>query len=93
MRALLHVDVVTLARVLLRVECVERTKLCNDIFDRAHAADKYRKRFRKHHVHYGTGSVASACGSLKKAPEPFLSNKVYAHCLKIIFERVLAGLP
>ncbi len=91
MRALLHVDVVTLARVLLSVDCFERIKLCDHIFDRAQAADKYRKRFGKYHICYGTGSVASACQALAKAPEPFLSNREYAHCLKIIFQRVLIG--
>lgn len=91
MRALLHVDVVTLGRSLLAVEAVKRAQLCDNIFDQAHAADKYRKRFGTYHRHWGSGSLASACWNLEKRAEPFLSDRDYAECLKIIYERVLHG--
>jgi len=91
MRAISHVDIVALGRCLLAVGHARRVKLCDDIFDMAHAADKYRKRFRVYHQHYGFGCLASACMDLPKRPEPFLSDRDYAHCMKIIFERVLSG--
>jgi len=91
MRAVLHVDIVTLGRCLLAVDADKRVPLCNRVFDQAHAGDKYRKRFGKHHRCYGSGSLASACWGLPRKPEPFLSDKDYAHCLYIIFDRILCG--
>lgn len=90
MRAIMHLDVVSLGRCLLAVEAAKRVRLCDLVFDRAHAADKYRKRFGKYHHNLGTGSLASACWDLPRRPEPFLSDKTYAHCLKVIFTRVLS---
>lgn len=95
MRAILHVDVVTLGRCLLAVDANGRVALCDQVFERAHAGDKYRKRLGKYHRAFGSGSLASACWNLPRKPEPFLSDKDYAHCLRVIFDRVLsgAGLP
>lgn len=86
---MLHGDVVALARVLLGVEKARRACVCTQIFDRAHVADKYRKRFGRSHKHFGSGSLVSACWGMAKVPEPFLSDKDYAHCLKVIFDQVL----
>jgi hypothetical protein len=91
MRALLHVDVVTAGRALLSLPTEDRIAACDALFDQAHAADKYRKRFGLCHPKFGTGSLASACWSLKLQSEPFLSDRAYAKCLTIIFERVLRG--
>jgi hypothetical protein len=91
MRALLHVDVVTLARVLLSVEAEKRSETCDQLFDRAHAADKYRKRFGRIHMNYGRGDLASACWDEKKRSEPFLSDRDYAQCMRVILDRVLKG--
>ena len=93
MRALLHVDVVTAARALLAVPKRDRIALCDQLFDRAHAADKYRKRFGRYLRGYGSGSLASACWDKTLTPEPFLSDKEYAQCMSIIFDRVLSGFP
>ncbi len=91
MRALLHVDVVTAARALLAVPAAERVMLCDQLFDRAHTADKYRKRFGQYLHGYGSGSLASACWDRVLMPEPFLSDKDYAQCMCLVFERVLRG--
>ncbi len=91
MRALQHVDVVTLARVLLGVEAGKRSEICDRFFDRAHAADKYRKRFGRIHMDYGRGDLASACWDAEKRSEPFLSDRDYAQCMRVIFERVFKG--
>ena len=91
MRALLHVDVVTVARALLNLPTEDRKAACDALFDQAHAADKYRKRFSLCHPKFGTGSLASACWCMKLQAEPFLSDREYAKCLTIIFERVLKG--
>ncbi len=91
MRAVLHVDVVTLARVLLGVEVGKRSEICDRFFDRAHAADKYRKRFGRYHLDYGRGDLASACWNAEKRSEPFLSDRNYAQCLGVIFERIVKG--
>jgi hypothetical protein len=91
MRALLHGDLVAMARVLLCVRYEDRAALCDRIFDKAHAADKYRKKFGVYHSHLGSGHLASACHGLMQFPEPFLSDRDYADCMRIIFERVLSG--
>lgn len=91
MRAVLYLDIVTLGRCLLAVEAVKRATLCDKVFDMAHAADKYRKRFGRFHKLWGAGSLASACCELDKSVEPFLSDPEYAHCLMLVFERILAG--
>jgi hypothetical protein len=91
MRAVLHVDIVTLGRVLLGTEPDKREHLCDCIFDRAHAADKYRKRFGVYHGQFGTGALASACLGLNRSVEPFLSDRDYVMCLRMIFDRILQG--
>jgi hypothetical protein len=91
MRALLHIDVVTAARVLLSVPEKERSDMCDNLFQRAHIADKYRKHFDVNHARYGAGCLASSCQGLIMSPEPFLSDRDYAHCMKTVFERVIRG--
>lgn len=88
MRAILHADVVTLARCLLVVDVNERTQLCDMIFEMAHAGDKYRKRFERYHHKLGAGNLASACWGLPRKPEPFLSDEDYADCMRVIFDRI-----
>ncbi len=83
MRAISHVDIVTLGRCLLAVEAANRVRLCDEVFDIAHAADKYRKRFGIYHQRYGSGCLASVCMDIPKRPEPFLSDRDYAHCMKL----------
>ncbi len=91
MRAILHVDIVTLGRVLLAVEGRKRKQFCDHIFDQAHAADKYRKKRGKPHLEMGAGSLASACSGLPRKAEPFVSEPEYASCLRLIFDRIIQG--
>jgi hypothetical protein len=88
MRAILHADVVTLARCLLAVDVDERAQFCGMVFEMAHAGDKYRKRFGRWHHKFGSGTLASACWGLPRKLEPFLSDKDYADCMRIIFDRI-----
>lgn len=88
MRAILHVDVVTLARCLLAFDVDERVQLCDMVFEMAHAGDKYRKRFGRCQHKLGAGNLASACWGLPRKPEPFLSDKDYADCMRVIFDRI-----
>ena len=88
MRAILHTDVVTLARCLLAVEVDRRMPLCDKVFVMAHAGDKFRKRLGRYHHRFGAGTLASACWGLPRKPEPFLSNKDYADCMGVIFDRI-----
>ena len=79
-----------MARCLLMVEADKRALLCDKVFMHAHTGDKYRKRFERIHHTFGSGSLVSACGDLPRKPEPFLSNKEYAHCLRVVFNRILS---
>jgi len=89
MRAILHVDIVTLGRVLLAIDGDKRKGFCDHIFDQAHAADKYRKKFGKAHARLGAGCLASACSGLPRKAEPFLSDLEYASCLRLVLDRIL----
>lgn len=55
MRAIHIEDVHMLARFAAQHD----RNACYDILIYAHAADKYRKRFRRAHPKYGTGSISS----------------------------------
>ena len=55
MRAIHIEDVHLLARFAAQHD----RNACYDILIYAHAADKYRKRFRRAHPKYGTGSISS----------------------------------
>lgn len=76
MRAILHGDVVALARVLLSVRREDRTVLCDRVFDKAHAADKYRKKSGVYHSHLGSGHLASACHGLCNYRNLFCPTKI-----------------
>jgi hypothetical protein len=68
-----------------------RAAFCDWIFDTAHAADKYCKKFGVYNNHLGSGHYALACHGLVQFPEPFLSDREYVECMRIIFECVLSG--
>ena len=68
---ILHGDIVALARVLLCVSGEARAAFYDRIFYKAHAADKYHKKFGVYHKHLGSGHFASACHGLVQFPEPF----------------------
>ena len=58
------------------------------LFDRAHWADKYRKRFGRPHL-YGTGTIASALAYEAMPPEPFGNDAIYAHAFLVVCQTIL----
>ena len=70
MRQLSLSDLYHAARALQRVPHDERHGFCEELFWRAHVADKYVKRLQKLHPQWGDGSLRAAampysCGTLQ----------------------------
>ncbi len=65
MRGVTHGDAVAAASLLRLVPRETWGATLETLFERAHAADLYRKRLGRHHPRWGNGSLASAvlCGS------------------------------
>lgn len=59
MRAIRHSDVAALARVIAVYRNTAVQPRIGHVMDLAHAADKYRKRYRRGHPKWGNGSLFS----------------------------------
>lgn len=81
MRPVLHGDVISVARAMLRVEAGERERLCIRIFRQAEQADIYVLRHRKLHPKFGNGSLMAAARRLPLADEPTFDNTEYCQCV------------
>lgn len=57
MRAILHSDIAALARVLAAQRGARHDADILRYLDQAHAADKYRKRYRRAHPIWGNGAL------------------------------------
>jgi len=88
MRPILPIDMAWAARYLMCVPPSARRLACDTLFDRAHWADKYRKRFGRPHL-YGTGTIASALAYEAMPPEPFGNDANYAHAVLVVCQTIL----
>ena len=90
MRPILHSDLLQVARALLLLPQDARAGQCAAIFERAEAADRYVKRFRRLHPEWGNGSLWSASQNWPKAPDPGLGNLDFCRCLSLVLAAVMA---
>jgi len=88
-RPVLHGDVVSAARVLLAAPDAERGFLMKRLQRAAEVADVFRTHAGKNHPLFGDGTLASACGGRAKAPEPYLDDPDYCHCMLLVFQCLL----
>lgn len=88
MRPVLHGDVSSVARALLRVGAQERQGLCARIFAQADLAEIHVRDHGRLHPAYGNGSLMAAARRYVLADEPTFSDVEYCQC----FATVLFGL-
>lgn len=61
-----------------------------DYLDRAHAADRFRKRHRRAHRDWGNGSLSAAIlAEFPPRAEPFLSDQRYVTALAEVFDVII----
>jgi len=89
MRAVLHQDIVSLAKCLLVQPRCKRRNFAALQVRLTHAADRYRIRFGKAHTLYGDGTLMSCCAKLPSRPERRLDDVEYADCVIKALEAVL----
>ncbi|GAB4384016.1 DUF7742 family protein [Albidovulum sp.] len=88
MRTITHGDVVAAARAILsRPEGAARRDVARWL-EQAHAADLFRRRFRRCHPLFGNGSLAGAVPYVP-GPEPFLSDERYLQAIATVIEAIL----
>lgn len=85
MRRVLHGDVTSLARVLLRVPPGRRAALCARVLQEADWADRHVRRLGRVHPLWGDGTLMSAARKRALADEPELSDPAYCSCLELVF--------
>ena len=84
MRAVLHGDLVALARVLLAAPAQARAGLCRSVIAEARVAAAVVRRLRRPHPRWGDGSVMAACAAHPARREPFASDAEYLDCLGLV---------
>lgn len=90
MRPVQLADIEAAALVLLNVEADQRRALAALICGTAAVADKYRKRLRRPHPMYGSGSLMSAAATFSQASRPSQGTGEYLECIHIVTTAVLA---
>ncbi len=93
MRPVLHGDVVTAARALCAAPAAGRAGLAARLLMEAGAADAYRRHTGRRHPAWGDGTLQAAAARRPLAPEPRLDDPVYAECMLLVFEALVAGGP
>lgn len=90
MRAVLHQDIVALARCLLVLPTSERGRAARHMVALTSRADCFRMQEGRVHPLYGNGTLSSCCQSAPKAAERRLDDPDYGECLIRALEAVLA---
>lgn len=85
MRPVLPGDISAAARALLPVPPAQRRELAARLLREAHAADCYRKRFKKAHAMWGNGTLMAAALKRPTGREPRLDDQEYLECQSIVF--------
>ena len=90
MRPILHGDVVSAARVLLKTPGDARGACLSRMMDEARWADAYRKRTGRAHPCWGDGSLMAAALRRNPAAEPEIEDPEYCQCLVLVLEGLLS---
>ncbi len=93
MRPVLPGDISAAARALLPVPKAARERLAKMLIKEATAADKYRKKFRRSHAHWGNGTLMAAAMMRPLAQEPRLDDRDYLECQFLIFDALFQRCP
>lgn len=90
MRPVLHGDVSSAARVLLRAPEAQRRDLCERMIREAEAADDHVRRFGKLHPLFGNGSLMSAARKRVLATEPGFDDLSYCACFELVLRCLIS---
>lgn len=91
MRAVTHGDVVAAARAIRAMPRVARLGAVMGMIEKAHAADRFRKRFGRAHPLWGNGSLmAVALRCRGERAEPFPSDPGHLDAMATVIEAILA---
>lgn len=90
MRAVHLSDLNLAARTLMLVRAEDRPLRIALILDQAQAADKFRKRIGRAHVHFGNGTLAAACQHYVKHPMPSQCDANYLASMEAVIRGLLA---
>lgn len=91
MRAVTHGDVVAAARAIRRMPRAARLGAVMGMLEKAHVADRFRKRFGRAHPLWGNGSLmAVALQSHCEQAEPFPSDSCQLDAMATVIEAILA---
>jgi hypothetical protein len=86
MRQVMLGDLIAVASCILSAPQHQREGRIEDLFHRAHIADKVMKRLRRPHLAWGNGSLMTIANCNAPLAEPFLSDLEFVDA----FSRVLA---
>ena len=90
MRTVTHGDVVAVSCAVRDLPAGERRAAVLRILHCAHAADLFRKKFRRNHPLWGTGSLGSVVLRIgPPSPEPFLSDRQYLEAMFAVIDALL----
>ncbi|MDZ4134882.1 MAG: hypothetical protein U1D06_04700 [Paracoccaceae bacterium] len=79
-------DVIEIALALSAVQASQRLAMLDDLLQRAHCADRIRKRLCRPHAIWGNGTLTGAVGAVAKMPEPFLSDPDYLDSIGLVMD-------
>ena len=91
MRPIQLADIEAAARALCAVAADERIALAKEIYARADIADRYRKRLRRPHPEYGTGTVMSASTRFQQVLRPDCMTPTYLDAIAILGSTLRSG--
>lgn len=86
MRAVQLADVECAARALMMVGKPARSRLMAEMLRQADLADRYRKRLRRMHAEFGTGTLMSAASRFALAPRPARLDPDALHAFAIVIK-------
>lgn len=89
MRRVTHADLVAAARHLFACPRHRRLTVLEQLLTRAHAADLYRRVFRRAHPAWGDGTLGAAAWRPDLPCEPPLSDPDYLSCLALVLMRLI----
>ncbi|MDR6266271.1 hypothetical protein GGE09_003287 [Roseobacter sp. N2S] len=90
MRAVLHQDVVALARCLLPLAPADRRRFADLQIVLSNQADVFRAEFGRIHPFFGNGTLMSCCSGHQQDAERRIDDPDYADCMIKALEAILA---
>ncbi len=90
MRTITHGDVTAAARAVRGLSRDAQRQAILSLVEKAHAADRYRRRFGRLHPLWGNGSLMAAALGAGAAPgEPFLADTDHLEAMAAVVEALL----